>query len=122
MPFEIAFHEDARILEVVYPPRPSAEDVAQYIEKTRAMIDAIDGPWSCLVDQRKMTVLAPSLLVSLADLNAYARKKGMMRTARVVSGSVSEVQARRIAKAAVLALETFATREEALDWLRAAPR
>lgn len=118
MAFEISFHPDERILEVVYPSGPSAEDVAEYVQRTRALIDTLDGTWSCLVDQRRMTVLAPAFLVTLADLNAYAQKRGMVRTARVVSGSVSEVQSRRIAKAAVLSLETFANRDEALAWLR----
>ena len=118
MGFDILFHDKDRILEVVYPASPSARDVAEYIHRTRAIVDSIDGPWSCLVDQRLMTVLSPDLLVSLADLNAHAQKKGMIRTARVVAGAVSEVQARRMARAAVLSLETFKSREDALAWLR----
>ncbi len=118
MTFETTYHADDRILEIVYPARPTPEEVDEYVNRTRALIDQIDGPWNCLVDQRKVSVLPPSILVELADLNAYAQKHGMRRTARVVASPASVAQSRRLASAALLALETFSNRDEAIAWLR----
>jgi hypothetical protein len=116
--FETTYHEHDRILEIVYPARPTQDEVTEYVARTRATIDAIDGPWFCLVDQRRVTVLPPSILVELADLNAYAQKHGMRRTARLVASPASAAQSRRLASAALLALETFSSRDEAIAWLR----
>ena len=120
MSFESVFHEADRILEVVYPPDPTQRDVEEYLTRTRALIDALEGPWSCLVDQRAVGVLPPALVVSLASLNSHAAKKGMLRSARVVSTKASAIQANRLASAGGIEVRTFSDRDSAFVWLRSA--
>lgn len=119
MPFEI--REDAvhHIVEVIYPAEPSSQDVAEYLMKMKRTIDAQPGPWSCLVDQRELKVMEAQLIDRVSTLNRYAQSRGMLRSARVVAGSVSALQARKIAENAALKapVRAFTTRDEAVAWL-----
>lgn len=119
MPFEIREDAAHHIVEVVYPAEPSAHDVAEYLMKMKRTIDAQAGPWSCLVDQRELKVMEPTLVERVSTLNRYAQAKGMLRSARVVAGSVAALQARKIAENALLRapVRAFASREEAVAWL-----
>ena len=95
--FEIVVHGKERILEVRYPSRPNAESYARYETDVRAAIEAWRGEWDCLVDQTTLTAMPPELPAKIAVLNAWARSKGMRRTARVVKDSaVAELQVNRI--------------------------
>jgi len=119
MPFEIREDAAHHIVEVVYPAEPSSQDVAEYLMKMKRTIDAQPGPWSCLVDQRELKVMEAQLIERVSTLNRYAQSRGMLRSARVVAGSVSALQARKIAENAALKapVRAFSTRDEALAWL-----
>ena len=95
--FEIVVHGRERILEVRYPKRPTAESYARYETDVRAAIEAWRGEWDCLVDQTALKAMPPELPPKIAVLNAWARGKGMRKTARVVKDSaVAELQVNRI--------------------------
>ncbi|HEX8822609.1 MAG TPA: STAS/SEC14 domain-containing protein [Archangium sp.] len=120
MPFQITVHEADRIIDVVYPPQPSAEDVADYLKRIRELIARMGGPWSALVDQGQLRVMPPEMVATMASLNAFAQLHGMKRSARVVTDPASGLQAWRMTKQAMLTIptRTFETREAALAWLR----
>jgi hypothetical protein len=120
MPFEVHIHPEGDVIEVVYPADSSATDVAEYATKMRAAIDSRSGPWSCLVDQRKMKRLGESLLIQVQALNRHAQEHGMVRSARVVASVEGVLQSTRLATQGGLSspLRTFASREKALAWLR----
>ncbi len=120
MPFQIILHEADRIIDVVYPPRPTAEDVTDYLKRIREMIIRMNGPWSALVDQGQLRVMPPDMVTTMANLNAFAQLHGMKRSARVVSDAASGLQAWRMTRKAMLTIptRTFETREAALGWLR----
>jgi hypothetical protein len=120
MPFQITVHEADRIIDVVYPPQPSAEDVTDYLKRIRETIARMGGPWSALVDQGQLRVMPPEMVATMASLNAFAQLHGMMRSARVVHDPASGLQAWRMTKQAMLTIptRTFETREAALAWLR----
>src|SRR5436190_1584954 len=100
MPFEIVVHERERILEIIYPPRPTAEDIDDYVRRVRSAIERLGGTWSCLVDQRKVQVLPPELVDRASALNAFAEERGMRRSARVVASAMAGLQARRLGRGA----------------------
>jgi hypothetical protein len=120
MPFQVTVDEKHRIIDVVYPPQPTASDVSDYLKRIRDAIAQMNGPWSALVDQGQLRVLPPDLVAIMASLNAYAQLHGMKRSARVVSDAASGLQAWRMTKRAMLTIptRTFETREAALAWLR----
>lgn len=120
MPFQITVHAQDRILEVVYPPQVTAEDLAEYLSDVKKAIASLGGEWSALVDQSQLRVMPTDVVSAMASLNAYAQLHGMKRSARVVSDAPSGLQAWRMTKRAMLTIptRTFETRGEALDWLR----
>lgn len=120
MPFQINVHEADRIIDVVYPPQPTAEDVSDYLKRIRETILRLNGPWSALVDQGQLRVMPPDMVAIMANLNAFAQLHGMKRSARVVHDAASGLQAWRMTKKAMLTIptRTFETREDALVWLR----
>ncbi|WP_434383600.1 STAS/SEC14 domain-containing protein [Melittangium boletus] len=120
MPFQITVHEADRIIDVVYPPQPSAEDVEDYLKRIRETILRVGSPWSALVDQAHLRVMPPDMVATMASLNAFAQHHGMRRSARVVTDPASGLQAWRMTKRALLTIptQTFETREAALAWLR----
>ena len=120
MPFQITIHEADRIIDVVYPPQPTAEDVTDYLKRIRETIARMGGPWSALVDQGQLRVMPPEMVATMASLNAFAQLHGMKRSARVVTDPASGLQAWRMTKQAMLTIptRTFETRDAALAWLR----
>ena len=120
MPFQITVHEADRIIDVIYPPQPTAEDVTDYLKRIRETIARMGGPWSALVDQGQLRVMPPEMVATMASLNAFAQLHGMMRSARVVTDPASGLQAWRMTKQAMLTIptRTFETRDAALAWLR----
>lgn len=95
--FAVILHERERILEVRYPARPSLESFAVYDREVRAAIIKLGGTWDCLVDQSGLQALPPELTPKVAELNQWARGKGMQHTARVVVDSaIGELQSKRI--------------------------
>ncbi|MDC0714374.1 STAS/SEC14 domain-containing protein [Stigmatella sp. ncwal1] len=119
MPFQITVHQPERILEVVYPPQPSQQDVDEYLSRVKDIIEGL-GEWSALVDQSQLRVMPGTMVAVMAKLNAFAQLKGMKRSARVVSTAASGLQAWRMTKQAMLNIpaRTFETRDEALAWLK----
>lgn len=98
-PFVVVVHKDRRILEVRYPTRPTLQTYEAYEKEVRAAIEKLaeGGEWDCLVDQTALKAMAPEFPPRISELNAWARTKGMRRTARVVSGSaIGELQTVRI--------------------------
>lgn len=120
MPFQITVHAQDRILEVVYPPQVTAEDLAEYLSDVKKAIAGLSGDWSALVDQSQLRVMPTDVVSAMASLNAYAQLHGMQRSARVVTDAPSGLQAWRMTKRAMLTIptRTFETRGEALEWLR----
>jgi hypothetical protein len=120
MPFQITVYETDRIIDVVYPPQPTAEDVSDYLKRIRETILRMGGPWSALVDQAQLRVMPPEMVATMANLNAFAQHHGMKRSARVVTDPASGLQAWRMTKQALLTIptRTFETHEAALAWLR----
>jgi hypothetical protein len=120
MPFQITVHAQDRILEVVYPPQVTAEDLAEYLAEVKKAMASFDGEWSALVDQSQLRVMPGDVVSAMASLNAYAQLKGMNRSARVVIDPPSGLQAWRMTKRAMLTIptRTFETRGEALAWLK----
>ena len=120
MSFQIVFHEQDRILEVIYPERPTAADVADYLAKVRPIIENMGGPWSALVDQSQLRMLGREFVPQMASLNAFAQLKGMQRSARIVLDAPSGLQAWRMTKQALLTIptSTFDNRKDALAWLK----
>jgi hypothetical protein len=120
MPFQITVHAQDRILEVVYPPQVTAEDLAEYLTEVKKAMASFDGEWSALVDQSQLRVMPGDVVSAMASLNAYAQLKGMNRSARVVIDPPSGLQAWRMTKRAMLTIptRTFETRGEALAWLK----
>ncbi|HZI14809.1 MAG TPA: STAS/SEC14 domain-containing protein [Myxococcus sp.] len=120
MPFQITVHAQDRILEVVYPPQVTAEDLAEYLNDVKKAIATLGGEWSALVDQSQLRVMPTDVVSAMASLNAYAQLRGMQRSARVVTDAPSGLQAWRMTKRAMLTIptRTFETRGEALAWLR----
>ncbi len=120
MPFQIIVHAPERILEVVYPPQPSAADLDDYLARVKETIEGLGGSWSALVDQSQLRVMPSHMVAAMARLNAYAQLKGMQRSARVVSTAASGLQAWRMTKQAMLNIpaRTFESRAEALRWLK----
>ena len=120
MGFEILVHEGERIVEVLYPARPTDLEIEAYIRDIKAVMDRQPHGWRCLVDQRRLAVMPPDLVDRVAELNAYAAKRGMARAARVVATSVANLQTARMAKQVSLEvpIKTFTSRDAALAWLR----
>lgn len=121
MPFDITVHPTDRIIEFVYPPAPTAEEVTAYAAQVRKTIDAMgEGSWFALVDQRQLRSMSPELVNTLTGLNAYAQMKGMALSARVVSSAPAGLHAWRMTRQAMLSIptRTFESREEALAWLK----
>ncbi|MBZ4419348.1 STAS/SEC14 domain-containing protein [Myxococcus sp. RHSTA-1-4] len=120
MPFQINVHEQDRILEVIYPPQVTAEDLSEYLAEVKKAITGMAGEWSALVDQSQLRVMSGDVVSAMASLNAFAQLHGMKRSARVVIDPPSGLQAWRMTKRAMLTIptRTFETRGEALGWLR----
>jgi hypothetical protein len=119
MPFEIRIDRPRQIIEVVYPARPTSDDVAAYVVAIQSAIVSMEGDWDCLVDQRQLKLMAPALVEEVAVLNTWAEQRRMRRSARVVSGAVASLQATRMAREASLRakVRSFVSREEAIAWL-----
>jgi hypothetical protein len=120
--FRIVVHADVRprIVEVIYPPTVTVSGVEDYVRRIKATMDQQKTEWVCLVDQRDLTVMPPELVEKIAFLNAYAQKRRMKKTARVVSSAVATLQAARISRDSLRTetpLRTFTSRDEALAWL-----
>ncbi len=127
MPFIIRVDRKRQLIEVAYPPHPTAADVADYVVSIKDAIEHMAGEWDCLVDQRQLKVMPPALVAEVATLNAWAEKRRMRRSARVVASAVATLQTQRMAREASLHAEvrSFSSREEAIAWLidsRATPR
>ncbi len=120
MPFQITIHSQDHILEVVYPPQVTAEDLSEYLTEVKKAIASLGGEWSALVDQSQLRVMPGDVVTAMASLNAFAQLHGMVRSARVVVDPPSGLQAWRMTKRAMLTIptRTFETRGEALAWLR----
>jgi hypothetical protein len=125
MPFEIFVHpgdaiiELVPIVEVIYPPNPTPEDIQAYVARAHEVIDAQHGrPFCCIADQRAVRVMTPELVAALGELNTYAYAHGMLRTARLVSSTIAELQTRQLARENRFEVEAFESRNAALLWLR----
>jgi hypothetical protein len=124
MAFRIQLHEAEGILEVAYPRQPTGVDVEDYARKIKKYIDDLERKtWSCLVDQTELQVMDPTHVERIAELNAYAQARGMLRAARVVASAVGRLQSQRVMREAALRTEfrMFSSREEALSWLKQPP-
>jgi len=122
--FRVYIHEAANIIEAIYPPHPTPEDVAAYVKDITRILDERKKQFGCLVDQRALIRMPQELVQTVASLNAYAELRGMVRSARIAPGDLAEAQTERMIHEAKLGVpaRTFATREEAIAWLQEALR
>ena len=114
--FTVKVHAAERVIEVVYPPRPTAESFERYERDVRAAIERMGAPWKCLVDQRALTVAVKEMASRIQGLNAWAVTSGMQRSVRVVNDTaIAELQATRILRETGFDSEkgVFHSREEA---------
>jgi len=120
MPFDVRIHPGKSILEIVYPPVPSAHEVEDYAAQLRRIIPELTPEWASLVDQRGLEAMPKELLRAVATLNVYAEAHGMARSARVVSDEAEAMQSWRIARegSVRVPIRSFQSRDEALDWLK----
>jgi hypothetical protein len=120
VPFEIVVHKADSIIEVIYPETPTQEDVEDYVSKVKKAIAGQRGPWSCLVDQRRLHLMPDALYEQVTGLNAFAQQHGMTQSARVVSSAVATLQATRMQRHAAIKrpVRTFTSRDDAIAWLR----
>lgn len=103
--FSITVHPSKQVLEVRYPARPTMEAFERYEKQVREAIEGLAkvGAWDCIVDQSALKALAPDFPPRIAELNTWAKAKGMRKTARLVSNSaVGELQTLRILREAGL--------------------
>jgi hypothetical protein len=123
MGFQVTVLPEERRVEVVYPPAPTALDVAAYTLKVRQAVDRMGGPFCCLVDQRQARAMDPELQRAVAAVTHYAQGKGLRRGARLVADAIAGMTAWRAHRDAGLTipLESFTEREAALRWLYAQP-
>lgn len=121
MPIDVITHASDRILEVVYPAQLSLAEVEDYVQRMRALIDGMGGPWRALVDQSRLRALPREAVPVMVSLNIHAERNGMERSARLVADAVSGLNAWRWTKMAGLTIPvcTFTNRDEALAWLKA---
>jgi hypothetical protein len=119
MSFQVYVHEAHDIIEVIYPPHPTQEDVAAYVEEVTRVLDVRRRRFGCLVDQRALVLMPPDLVHTVASLNAYAEMRGMVRSARVAPSDLAQAQTQRMAREASLGVPaaTFASRDDAVAWL-----
>jgi hypothetical protein len=119
MPFQVYVHEAADIIEVIYPPHPTHEDVAAYVAEITRLLDMRKRRFGCLVDQRALVLMPTDLVPTVASLNAYAEMRGMVRSARIARSGVAQAQTERMAREADLGVPaaTFASRDDAVEWL-----
>jgi len=119
--FVIVMHAAERILEVLYPARPTPDMFDAYEERLRRMVKKLGGRWMCLVDQRAMPVAPEGLTDRIADFNAWALEHGMTRSARVVQHRlVAKLQANHILQhSGVKESSLHYSREDAWGWLLA---
>jgi hypothetical protein len=119
MPFEIQMHPHERIIEVIYPQSPTADDVAKYLLQMQKMIAAQRTQWFCLVDQRNVSALSPDLLAQIVVANSYAVIHGMRRSARIVSSTAGAQQTSHLAHDGVIKVpvRSFTSRDAAIAWL-----
>lgn len=113
-------HPRERIIEIVYPERPTVAAFERYEKKLKDAITALKWDFDAIVDQRAPILASPELATRMVALTQWAEKHGMTRLVRVIAKSASAaLQAKRIAKEASVAAPTVAveTREEAFEWL-----
>ncbi len=119
--FVVIVHAEERIVEVRYPPRLTEASYRAYDKEIRAAIENLGGVFDCLVDQTALKALAPEFPPRIAELNVWARGKGMRKTARVVSESaVGELQGARILRDSGVrdVGAIFKSRDDAWSFLR----
>ena len=115
--FVVVVRRAERVLEVVYPERPSLEGVERYVREAEEAIRSFGGPWSCLVDQRALRVMSGELASIVGALNTFAQQNGMLRSARVVASSMGELQVSRVMRSASVSAETiFGTDSSVTRW------
>lgn len=96
--FRIVVHPAERVIEVIYPPKPTDASFDRYEGQIRAAITELGPPWRCLVDQRSVPVFDAVLGARIARLNEWAGRQGMEKSVRVVPrGMLAQLQAREIA-------------------------
>lgn len=121
--FALTVHAAARILEVRYPRKVTAENFAAYEQQVRQAVAGFAGPFRCLVDMRPAGFIAPELAERAAALNRWAAERGMDFSARVVDTAVGELQGHRIRRTSNTEGKSalYPTREAAWAALEALP-
>ena len=118
-------HPRERIVEIVYPERPTVEAFDRYEKRLKDALTAMRMEFDCIVDQRAPIVASPELAERMVSLTRWAQAHGLRRLVRVIANSPSAaLQFKRITKEAKIAAPTalVQTREEAFAWLARHPR
>lgn len=117
---QIQQHKSERIVEVTYKPVPvTALAHATYTIKMKQIIEEQNGAWALLVDQRLLDHVDDKLKDKMLALYAFAVRRGMVRSARVVRSHGDAQRLSDILQGTSLEkiVGVFTKRQEALDWL-----
>jgi hypothetical protein len=117
---QIHQHKAQRIVEVTYKPVPvTALAHATYTIKMKQIIEDQDGAWALLVDQRLLDRVDDKLKDKMLALYAFAVRRGMLRSARVVRSHEDAQRLADILRGTNLQkiVGVFTKRQEAFDWL-----
>jgi hypothetical protein len=121
----IVEHEQPRIIEVVYPTAAlTALGHADYTIRIKQAMEKQPGPWALLVDQRAVRRLDDKLKDKMLALYAFAAKRGMVASARIVKSPAEALRLTEMVRDGELKgrVRMFTERAEAWDWLREALR
>ncbi len=117
---QIHQHKTQQIVEVTYKPVPvTALAHATYTIKMKQIIESQVGAWALLVDQRLLDHVDDKLKDKMLALYAFAARRGMVRSARVVRSHEDVQRLSDILQGTNLQriVGVFTKRQEAFDWL-----
>jgi hypothetical protein len=114
----VTVHPDQRVLEVIYPARPTAEASDRYSAALKEAVAKLgSGPFDAVVDQRAMPILSAEISERMSLLLGWVHQHGLRRMMRIVRRSaIAELQAKRIVRDAGLEEDRqvlFHSREDA---------
>lgn len=117
---QIHEHKSRHIVEVTYRAAPvTALAHSTYTIKMKQIIEAQVGSWALLVDQRMLGHVDDKLKDKMLALYAFALRRGMVRSARVVRSHEDAQRLSEILHGTKLQpiVGVFTKRDEAFDWL-----
>jgi len=120
--FDIAVDSSERILRIRVWGFWSLEEALSYSQTMNiAMKSLQEDPWTVLADVRRFPVQPASVQEVHCGLMQQAVKMGMVRSANIVGGKLTQIQIERLSSSAWPEKGLFGffrTEAEALNWLK----